>query len=95
MRAEMDPSKGQVLDDSVEIVSLAAPGEGPPWESDTLPQPPAFTPRNFLRMVGPGAILLAAAIGGGEWLMGLNSRSSVWHFDLRGRHNRHHSANLF
>ena len=66
----MEVSKVQVLSDSVQSVLAADPGEGPAWESDTLPQPPAFSPRNFLRMVVPGAILLAAAIGGGEWLMG-------------------------
>jgi Mn2+/Fe2+ NRAMP family transporter len=60
----MERAKVQVLDAS------ADPGKGPSWESATLPEPPAFTPRNFLSMVGPGAILLAAAIGGGEWLMG-------------------------
>lgn len=50
--------------------STPGPGAGPAWETAELPQPPEFTARNFLSMVGPGAILLAAAIGGGEWLMG-------------------------
>jgi hypothetical protein len=45
-------------------------GELPPWELDELPAPPPFTPRNLLHTIGPGAILLAASIGGGEWLVG-------------------------
>lgn len=35
-----------------------------------LPAPPPFTRRNVARVIGPGAILLAASIGGGEWLVG-------------------------
>jgi hypothetical protein len=42
----------------------------PPWSSADLPAPPPFTFRNALRVIGPGAILLATAIGGGEWLVG-------------------------
>ena len=46
------------------------PGALPAWASADLPAPPPFTPRNVLRVIGPGAILLATAIGGGEWLVG-------------------------
>jgi hypothetical protein len=42
----------------------------PPWSTADLPAPPPFTCRNVLRVIGPGAILLATAIGGGEWLVG-------------------------
>jgi hypothetical protein len=42
----------------------------PNWEVDDLPAPPAFTPSNLFRIIGPGAILLAASIGSGEWLLG-------------------------
>ena len=66
----MNLSGGQAEVESEQFAPVPNPGEGPRWEVDTLPQPPPFTFRNFLRMVGPGAILLAAAIGGGEWLMG-------------------------
>ncbi len=45
-------------------------GELPPWEQDELPAPPPFNLRNLLRTIGPGAILLAGSIGGGEWLAG-------------------------
>ncbi|MEZ6044205.1 MAG: Nramp family divalent metal transporter [Planctomycetaceae bacterium] len=41
-----------------------------PWEQDDLPEPPAYTLRNLIRTIGPGAILLATSIGGGEWLIG-------------------------
>ena len=42
----------------------------PAWQVDELPAPPPVNFRNIRRMVGPGAILLAASIGGGEWLVG-------------------------
>jgi hypothetical protein len=53
----------------------------PAWEVDDLPAPPAFNARNLFRVIGPGAILLAASIGSGEWLLGpaavLKSGTSV------------------
>lgn len=45
-------------------------GALPAWSTADLPAPPPFTPRNVVRLIGPGAILLATAIGGGEWLVG-------------------------
>ena len=42
----------------------------PAWSTADLPAPPPFTVRHVLRVIGPGAILLATAIGGGEWLVG-------------------------
>ncbi len=42
----------------------------PAWQVDELPAPPPVNFRKIRRMVGPGAILLAASIGGGEWLAG-------------------------
>lgn len=42
----------------------------PPWERADLPEPLPFSIRNLFRTIGPGAILLAAAIGGGEWIVG-------------------------
>lgn len=41
-----------------------------PWGKADLPEPLPFTARNALRTIGPGAILLAGSIGGGEWLVG-------------------------
>ncbi|MEW6156897.1 MAG: Nramp family divalent metal transporter [Verrucomicrobiota bacterium] len=40
------------------------------WEQQDLPEPPAYSFRNLIRMVGPGVILLSSSIGGGEWLVG-------------------------
>lgn len=42
----------------------------PPWGTDDLPEPRPFSAANLLRTIGPGAILLATSIGGGEWLVG-------------------------
>src|SRR5215211_632799 len=45
-------------------------GRLPYWESGDLPEPLPLTGRNILRTIGPGAILLAGSIGGGEWIVG-------------------------
>jgi len=42
----------------------------PDWQVAELPQPLSFSPRNVIRTIGPGAILLAGSIGGGEWIVG-------------------------
>lgn len=42
----------------------------PAWEQADLPEPLPFSIANLFRTIGPGAILLAAAIGGGEWIIG-------------------------
>ena len=42
----------------------------PDWESGDLPEPLPLSGRNILRTIGPGAILLAGSIGGGEWIVG-------------------------
>ena len=42
----------------------------PDWGRAELPEPLPFSARNALRTIGPGAILLATSIGGGEWLVG-------------------------
>ena len=42
----------------------------PAWGRADLPEPLPLSLRNALRTIGPGAILLAASIGGGEWLVG-------------------------
>lgn len=58
---------------SVEPTASNAPlatGELPKWEVAELPEPLPFSVRNAFRIIGPGAILLAASIGGGEWLIG-------------------------
>ena len=45
-------------------------GHLPDWQSGDLPEPLPLTGRNILRTIGPGAILLAGSIGGGEWVIG-------------------------
>ena len=42
----------------------------PAWRQADLPAPLPFSTVNVLRTIGPGAILLAGAIGGGEWIVG-------------------------
>ena len=46
------------------------PGTLPAWHVGQLPDPPQFSVRRALRMIGPGVILVGAAIGSGEWLLG-------------------------
>ena len=45
-------------------------GRLPDWEVAELPEPLPFSFRNAFKVIGPGAIMLAASIGGGEWLIG-------------------------
>jgi hypothetical protein len=45
-------------------------GALPPWGVAELPAPPPFTLRNAFKVIGPGAIMAATSIGGGEWLVG-------------------------
>ncbi|MBI4482418.1 MAG: Nramp family divalent metal transporter [Acidobacteria bacterium] len=45
-------------------------GQLPAWHVADLPEPPAWGFRNVFRVIGPGAILLGASIGSGEWLLG-------------------------
>lgn len=45
-------------------------GHLPPWNVDDLPAPPPFSSGNLLKVIGPGAVMAATSIGGGEWLVG-------------------------
>ena len=45
-------------------------GALPRWEVADLPAPPPFSARNLFKVIGPGAIMAATSIGGGEWLVG-------------------------
>ena len=62
-RSESEPERA---------VGDGAAGAGglPAWGRDDLPEPLPFSARNLLRTIGPGAILLATSVGGGEWLVG-------------------------
>jgi len=42
----------------------------PAWSRAELPEPPTFTWRNWLALIGPGLMMGGAAVGGGEWLTG-------------------------
>jgi hypothetical protein len=45
-------------------------GALPPWDVAELPAPPPFGARNLFKIIGPGAVMAATSIGGGEWLVG-------------------------
>jgi hypothetical protein len=45
-------------------------GRGEAWQVGELPAPPARSLGTFLRLAGPGAIILSLSIGSGEWLLG-------------------------
>lgn len=45
-------------------------GQLPRWQIGDLPEPLPISLPNVLRTIGPGAILLAGSIGGGEWIVG-------------------------
>ncbi len=45
-------------------------GELPRWDVADLPAPPPFGARNLFKIIGPGAVMAATSIGGGEWLVG-------------------------
>src|SRR5262245_2907393 len=48
----------------------ATHGELPRWKVADLPAPPPFGARNLFKIIGPGAVMAATSIGGGEWLVG-------------------------
>ncbi|HZP87180.1 MAG TPA: Nramp family divalent metal transporter [Burkholderiales bacterium] len=52
------------------VPRLIQAGDLPPWEVGQLTAPPKYTLRNAVRVTGAGAIILGAAIGSGEWLIG-------------------------
>src|SRR5690242_15541206 len=58
----------------VEPAETSAPWPGshqmPQWTVNDLPEAPVFSWRNILGMIGPGLVMGAAAIGGGEWTLG-------------------------
>ncbi len=46
------------------------PGCLPAWGVGDLPEPPKFSRKNWIRMIGPGLVLAGGSIGTGEWVMG-------------------------
>lgn len=67
----MEPSDRQP---SETLAGFTPPHPGsqqmPRWDGGELPAPPIFSSRNIAMMLGPGLVLGASAIGGGEWLTG-------------------------
>ncbi|WP_010585979.1 Nramp family divalent metal transporter [Schlesneria paludicola] len=55
---------------SVDSSETINPGCLPAWDRADLPEPLPFGFFNLFKTIGPGAILLVAAIGGGEWIAG-------------------------
>ena len=53
-----------------DAAATADPGGLPRWETAELPAPPPFGMRNLFKVIGPGAVMAATSIGGGEWLVG-------------------------
>ncbi|MFM7057204.1 MAG: Nramp family divalent metal transporter [Planctomycetota bacterium] len=72
--SEMPVSAGHVPppfpDDREPLPPSADHGQLPPWQLGDVPEPLPITFPNMLRTIGPGAILLAGSIGGGEWIVG-------------------------
>ncbi len=65
MSIPADPSRG-----TADGLLPSDHGALPRWAVDDLPAPPAFNARNLFKVIGPGAIMAATSIGGGEWLVG-------------------------
>ncbi len=42
----------------------------PPWQNDSLPDPPRLSLRSWTLLIGPGLLMAGSNIGGGEWLFG-------------------------
>ena len=67
-------------------------GELPAWSTAELDPPPPFSFKNALKVIGPGAIMAATSIGGGEWLVGPGGGREVRHAALPDRDGRDRAA---
>lgn len=70
---EARPRPAEQPEDAALPAGACSPGDGgllPAWEVAALPAPAPFTIKSAVRAIGPGVILLGAAIGSGEWLLG-------------------------
>ena len=70
-------SPASAVDSAVDNGTFVAPHPGasemPRWNSADLIDAPKFQARNYrnwLLLLGPGLVMGASAIGGGEWLVG-------------------------
>jgi hypothetical protein len=64
----MRPSENSSFGDGVRLPRTS--GELPAWGIADLPAPPPFGWRGLMKVIGPGAVMAATSIGGGEWLVG-------------------------
>ena len=63
---KVEETKSESVLEGVAAGDAARAGGLPPWGRDDLPEPLPFSAGNLMRTIGPGAILLATSIGGGE-----------------------------
>lgn len=74
LRRGLSPDSSMTKASASTKTSFEAPYPGvktmPRWDTGDLVDAPVFTWRNLLAMVGPGLVMGASAIGGGEWLAG-------------------------
>ena len=68
MSLETEPKHGATT--AAQLAPWPGSHEMPRWNVDELSEAPVFQWRNILGMLGPGLVMGAAAIGGGEWLAG-------------------------
>ena len=60
----------QVVDRTADFPPHPGSPKMPRWEGGELPETPVFHWKSLSTFLGPGVVMAAAAIGGGEWLTG-------------------------
>ena len=70
MTQSAEGSTAETLDYRTAPAVHVGSAQMPPWSKGELPEPPRFTARNWLALIGPGLLMGGASIGGGEWLLG-------------------------
>ena len=80
-----------MTDEAGKSAEFEAPRVGsdrmPQWETGELIKPPRFTAVTWFALLGPGLVMGASAIGGGEWLVGPIGDGQVrWRVDVVGHH---------
>ncbi|MBA4029444.1 MAG: hypothetical protein C0478_00785 [Planctomyces sp.] len=64
------PSPHPAVEPNADLAPHPGVESMPRWDLGDLPAPPVFKLRNIAGFIGPGIVLGASAIGGGEWLTG-------------------------
>ncbi|MCH2693812.1 MAG: Nramp family divalent metal transporter [Acidobacteriia bacterium] len=62
--------KGSSREENSFVVPYPGSEKMPRWNAGELIEAPLFNRRNWYALLGPGLVLGAGAIGGGEWLLG-------------------------